>query len=338
MKLYQLDLSRRGIEALSLTEGPTPKPGTGEVLVRLRAYSLNFRDLLIAKGLYPVTVKSSRLTPVCDGAGEITEVGDGVTRFARGDRVVASYFQGWVDGPLTYAAMGTSLGGGVGGVLAENVVLSEEGLVKIPDGVSFEDAATLPCAGVTAWHALVESGKLRAGQSVLVLGTGGVSILGLQYAKALGARVFVTSSSDEKLARVRSIGADGVVNYKTTPEWDQKVLELTNGAGVDHVLETGGAGTLPKSLQALALHGQVNIIGVLTGLQNNIDLLPLLIKTARLQGILVGSRGMLERQLAATVAHKIRPVIDRVFPFDQGVEAYRHLEAAQHVGKVVLRA
>ena len=189
-------------------------------MIRLRAFSLNFRDLLIANGLYPVSVKSDRLIPVSDGAGEVIETGAGVTRFAKGDRVLASYFQGWVDGPLTYPAMGTSLGGGIDGVLAEYVALPEQGVVKIPAGLSFEEAATLPCAGVTAWHALVETGRLQSGQSVLVLGTGGVSMIGLQIAKGKGARVIVTSSSDEKLARAKALGADGAINYKTTPDWD----------------------------------------------------------------------------------------------------------------------
>lgn len=337
MKLYQLDLGKRGIDALSMTERPTPKAGPGQVLIRLRAFSLNFRDLLIANGLYPVSVKSDRLVPVSDGAGEVVEAGEGVTRFAKGDRVLTSYFQGWADGPLTYPAMGTSLGGGVDGVLAEYVALPEQGVVKIPDGLSFEEAATLPCAGVTAWHALVESGRLQSGQSVLVLGTGGVSIIGLQIAKARGARVIATSSSDEKLARAKALGADGVVNYKTTPDWDQEVLKLTGGAGVDHVLEVGGAGTLPKSLQAVGIHGQVNIIGVLTGLQNNIDFLPVLVKTARIQGILVGSRGMLERLIDALVVSRVKPVVDKVFAFDQAIDAYRYLEAAHHFGKVVIR-
>jgi NADPH:quinone reductase-like Zn-dependent oxidoreductase len=337
MKLYQLDLSKRGIGALSMTERPTPNAGPGQVLIRLRAFSLNFRDLLIANGLYPVSVKSDRLIPVSDGAGEVIETGAGVTRFAKGDRVLASYFQGWIDGPLTYPAMGTSLGGGIDGVLAEYVALPEQGVVKIPAGLSFEEAATLPCAGVTAWHALVETGRLQSGQSVLVLGTGGVSVIGLQIAKGKGARVIVTSSSDEKLARAKALGADGAINYKTTPDWDQEVLKLTNGAGVDHVLEVGGAGTLPKSLQAVGIHGQVNIIGVLTGLQNNIDFLPVLVKTARIQGILVGSRGMLERLIDALAASRTKPVIDKVFTFDQAIDAYRYLEAAHHFGKVVIR-
>ena len=338
MRVYELDLSKRGAEALTPAERPMPKPGPGEVLLRPQAWSLNYRDLLIVNGLYPVATGAKGLIPVCDGAGEVVDIGDGVTRLRKGDRAVTSFFQGWIDGPLTYPAMGTALGGAMDGVLAEYRVLSEQGLARIPDGMSYEAAATLPCAGVTAWHALIESGQLRSGQTVLALGTGGVSIIGLQIAKARGARVIVTSSSDEKLARARSLGADGLINYKTTPEWGEEALRLTSGAGADHVLETGGAGTFAKSMQALAIHGQVNVIGVFTGLQNNLDLGPVLVKTARVQGIYVGSRTMLEHLLQEVASQRIAPVIDRVFPFDQAVDAYEYLAAARHFGKVVIRA
>jgi NADPH:quinone reductase-like Zn-dependent oxidoreductase len=338
MRVYELDLTKRSIDGLANNEQPVARPGPGEVRVRLRAASLNFRDLLIAKGLYPAASGRERVIPVSDGAGEVVEVGNGVTRFGPGSRVMGSFFQQWIDGPLTYPAMGSSLGGGVDGVLSEYFVLAEQGLVEIPADVSFEQAATLPCAGVTAWHALVESGQLRAGQWVLVLGTGGVSIFGLQIAKALGARVIVTSSSDEKLAKAKELGADAVVNYKVTPDWGQEVLKLTDGHGADHVLEVGGAGTLPKSMEAVAIHGQVNIIGVLTGLQNNIDFTPVLVKAARLQGIFVGSRTMLERFTQQVVRSRIAPLIDRTFDFNQAHEAYRYMEAAQHVGKIVIRS
>jgi NADPH:quinone reductase-like Zn-dependent oxidoreductase len=338
MLVYQLDLTKRGIDAVHRAERPMPKPGPGQVLVRMHAWSLNYRDLLIINGMYPVASGAKQLIPVCDGAGEVVDVANDVSRLAKGDRVVTSFFQGWIDGPLTYPAMGTALGGAIDGVLAEYSALSAEGVVKIPDDLSYEHAATLPCAGVTAWHALVESGKLRAGQRVLALGTGGVSIMGLQIAKSRGASVILTSSSDDKLARAKSIGADGLINYKKNPDWDEEVLKLTDGAGVDHVLETGGAGTFAKSLKSLALHGQVNIIGVLTGLQNDIDLGPVLVKTARVQGIYVGSRAMLERLVQEVVTQHIAPVIDRVFPFDQAIEAYKYLAGAQHFGKVAIRA
>ena len=337
MQAYQLELSKRGIEAIERVERPMPEAHAGQVLIRWHAWSLNYRDLLIVNGLYPVATGAQRLIPVCDGAGEIVEVGQGVTRFAKGDRVVTSFFQGWIDGPLTYPAMGTALGGAIDGVLAEYSALSEQGGVKIPESLSSEAAATLPCAGVTAWHALIESGKLQAGQTVLALGTGGVSIAALQIAKARGARVILTSSSDEKLARARSLGADVGINYAKTPDWEEEVLRVTGDAGADHVLETGGAGTFPKSMKALAIHGQVNIIGVLTGLQNNIDLGPVLVKTARVQGIYVGSRAMLERLIAEVADKRIAPVIDKIFPFDQAVEAFRYLSSAQHLGKVVIR-
>lgn len=338
MQVYEIDLTQRGIDALHRAERPMPRLAPGQVLVRLHAWSLNYRDLLIIQGLYPVAVAGKELIPVCDGAGEVVAAADDVTHLAKGDRVVTSFFQGWIDGPLTHPAMGTALGGAMDGVLAEYAALSAQGVVKIPDGMSYEHAATLPCAGVTAWHALIESGNLQAGQTILALGTGGVSIMGLQIAKARGARVILTSSSDEKLARVKSLGADGLVNYKNHADWEAQVLALTGGAGVNHVLETGGAGTFAKSMKALALHGQVNIIGVLTGLQNDTDFGPVLVKTARVQGIYVGSRAMLERLLQEFAAKRIAPVIDTVFPFDQCVEAYRYLAAAQHVGKVVIRS
>jgi NADPH:quinone reductase-like Zn-dependent oxidoreductase len=338
MRAYQLDLSKHGIDAVQPTERPQPTLQPGQVLVRHRAWSLNFRDLLIVNGLYPVSTGVANLIPVSDAAGEVVEVGAGVTRFAQGDRVTASFFQGWLDGPLTYPAMGTALGGGVDGLLAEYSALSQDGLVRIPEAMSFEAAATLPCAGVTAWHALVESGQLRAGQTVLALGTGGVSILGLQIAKARGAKVIITSSSDEKLARAKSLGADVTINYQRTPEWADAVLEATGGAGADHVIETGGAGTFNQSAKALAIHGQVDVIGVLTGLENKLDLTPILVKTARVQGIYVGSRAMLERLVQEVAAKRIEPVIHASFPFDRALDAYRALAAAQHFGKIVIRA
>ncbi len=337
MKAYELDLSKKGFGAIHAVERRQPEPGPGQVLIRMHAWSLNFRDLLIIDHLYPVAANVLTLTPLSDGAGEVAGVGAGVTRFRVGDPVIGSFFQGWIDGPLTYPAMGTSLGGAIEGLLAEYVVLSEEGLVKVPQGLSHEEAATLPCAGVTAWHALVESGGIKPGQSVLLLGTGGVSIFGLQIAKAFGAKAFITSSSDEKLTRVP--GADGMINHKRRQDWEKEVLELTGGAGVDHVLEVAGVGTLQKSLQSVAIHGQVNIIGVLTGpLIGKVDLTPMLVKTARLQGIFVGSRVMLERLCAFVVEKRVIPVVDRVFGFDQAVDAYRYLASAQHFGKVVIKA
>ena len=336
MKAYELDLNRKGFDAIEAGERPQPEPGDDQVLVRMHAWSLNFRDLLIINHLYPVAAGAHRLIPVSDGAGEVVSVGCNVTRFRPGDRVMTSFFQGWIDGPLTFPAMGSALGGGIDGVLCEYAALSAEGVVRVPDSLTYEEAATLPCAGVTAWHALVESGGIREGQSVLLLGTGGVSMFGLQIAKAYGAKAFITSSSDEKLTRVP--GADGMINYKRRPDWEKDVLELTGGAGADHILEVGGTGTLQKSIQCVALHGQINIIGVLTGLRGDIDFLPVLAKCARLQGIYVGSRVMLERLCASVEQHKILPVIDRVFGFDEAVAAYRHLAKASHLGKVVIKA
>lgn len=334
MKAYELrDVS--GIEALKLVERAEAKPGFKQVRIRVRAASLNYRDLVVARGGYGGAVKLP-LIPLSDGAGEVAEVGEGVTRFKVGDRVAATFFQTWIAGELTDAQAKAALGGGVDGMLTESLVLDEGGIVHFPDHLSFEEAATLPCAAVTAWASLVSYGNLRAGQSVLVLGTGGVSIFALQFAKMSGARVIATSSSDEKLARLKKMGADGLINYKTTPNWDERVRELTSGAGVDHVVEVGGAGTFPRSLRAVRRGGTISLIGVLSG-QGQIDPLPILMKGVRVQGVNVGSREMFEAMNQAISAHKLRPVVDRVFPFEQAREAYRYLESGAHFGKVVVK-
>lgn len=334
MKAYELrDVS--GIEALKLVELAEAKAGHGQVKIRVRAASLNYRDLVVARGGYGGAVKLP-LIPLSDGAGEVAEVGEGVTRFKVGDRVAATFFQTWIAGELTDAQAKAALGGGVDGMLTESLVLDEGGIVHFPDHLSFEEAATLPCAAVTAWASLVSYGNLRAGQSVLVLGAGGVSIFALQFAKMSGARVIATSSSDEKLARLKKMGADGLINYKTTPNWDERVRELTSGAGVDHVVEVGGAGTFPRSLRAVRRGGTISLIGVLSG-QGQIDPLPILMKGVRVQGVNVGSREMFEAMNQAISAHKLRPVVDRVFPFEQAREAYRYLESGAHFGKVVVK-
>ncbi len=240
----------------------TPKPGPGEVLIRVRATSLNYRDLAIVKGALARMMKMP-LVPTSDGAGEVVETGPGVTQWKKGDRVAGIFTQGWLAGPPFAGMYSTALGGGIDGMLAEYVVLREAGLVRIPDYMSFEEAATLPCAAVTSWNALVTEGHLEPGDSVLVMGTGGVSIFALQFAKMFGARVIATSSSDAKLKRLKEMGASDVINYKTTPEWDKAVLEVTGGAGVDHVVEIGGAGTLPKSINAVKTGGVVSLIGIL---------------------------------------------------------------------------
>jgi NADPH:quinone reductase-like Zn-dependent oxidoreductase len=326
---------RFSLDALKLTERPQPKPGPGQALVRVRANSLNYRDLMVASGGYGRQVKTP-LIPCSDGAGEVVEVGAGVTRVKPGERVAAIFMQSWLAGALTEDKSKSALGGAVDGMLAEYVALNADGLVPIPEHLSYAEAATLPCAAVTAWHALVAEGGTRAGDSVLVLGTGGVSIFALQFAHLHGSRVIVTSSSDEKLARATALGASDGINYRQTPEWSRRVLELTDGTGVDHVIEVGGAGTLPQSFRAVRYGGRISLIGVLSEPGATVDPRPLLMKGARLQGIYVGSREMFEAMNRAIAFSGLRPVIDRVFPFTEAPDAYRHMKAAGHFGKIVI--
>jgi NADPH:quinone reductase-like Zn-dependent oxidoreductase len=324
------------IDGLQLEELPDPKPGPGQVRVRVRAASLNYRDLMVVKGVYARGL-ATPLVPLSDGAGEVVEIGAGVTRFAVGARVAGCFMPGWVEGAIDDAKAKSSLGAGNAGMLAEQVVLPAHGVVAMPERLTFEEAATLPCAGVTAWNALVENGRLTAGETVLTLGTGGVSLFALQFAKAAGARVILTSSSDEKLARTKKLGADETINYKATPDWDKSARDLTGGRGVDHVVEVGGAGTLPRSLKAVRLGGHVALIGVLSGGAGEFNPISVLMKAVRLQGIYVGSRVMFEGMNRAVALNKIKPAIDRVFPMDEVRAAYRHMESGAHFGKIVVR-
>ena len=333
MKAYRIH-ELKGLDSLVVDDLPRPTPGPGEVLIRVRAVALNYRDLLIVKGLYSRNLPFPMI-PTSDGAGEVAEIGPGVTRFKPGDRVAGCFFSGWVDGRMTEAAGKTAMGGAVDGMLAEYRVLPADGVVAIPDHLSFEEASTLPCAGLTAWHALIESGGLRAGETVLVQGTGGVSLFALQFARLAGARVIATSSRDDKLGRAIGLGASDGINYKTTPEWGRAVLGLTGGLGVDHVVEVGGAGTLGQSLKALKVGGHVALIGVLSGVPE-FNPTPILMKSARVQGIFVGSRAMFERMNQAVALHGLRPVVDRVFPFNAAREAYAYLESGSHFGKIVI--
>ena len=332
MRTYEIR-SPDGIDALHLAERPDPEPGPGQVLVRMRASAINYRDLLNildppARGItYP-------RIPNSDGAGEVVALGHGVTHFAVGDRVAGAFFQAWAAGGITGAAMASALGGPVDGVLAEYAVLEEEGLVAVPDHLSFEEAATLPCAGLTAWHILIEMGRLKAGDTVLLLGTGGVSIFALQFAVLAGARAIVTSSSDEKLARAAELGAWRTINYRANPDWEQEVADLTEGRGVDLVAEVGGPGTLEKSIEAVRIGGSIGLVGVLTG--GEINPTGVMRKSIRLQGIYVGSRAMFENMNRAISAHQLKPVIDRRFAFDEARAAYHHMQAAGHFGKIVI--
>lgn len=334
MKVFEIG-DKFGVEALALVERPLPKPGPKQVLVKMRAMSLNYRDLLVVKGLYPNL--RTPLVPLSDGAGEVVEIGDGTTRFKPGDRVAGIFRQKWITGSLDRSNSRSALGGDLDGVLAEDVLFDEEGLVSLPEHLTDEEAATLPCAAVTAWNALVCAGEVKAGDTVLAQGTGGVSIFALQFSRLLGARVIVTSSSDEKLERARRLGANDLINYKKVPDWDEKVLELTGGAGVDHVVEVGGAGTLNKAMRCARIGGQISLIGILSGASAEM-LIPLaLVKQLRLQGIYVGSREMFEAMNRTISLHQLRPLVDRVFPFEEAREALRYMESAAHFGKIVIR-
>ncbi len=335
MHLYRLPKAE-SIDDLTLAEAATPQPERGQVLLRMRAWSLNYRDLMVATGRYGAAGTAPNLVPLSDGAGEVVAVGPGVRRAKPGDRVCPTFMQGWLGGEVIEDARRRALGGGIDGVLAEHVLVDQEDLVAIPSHLSFEEAATLPCAAVTAWNALFGGRAVQPGETVLVLGTGGVSIFALQFARLAGARVIATSSSPEKLARARALGASDGIDYREQPEWQDAVRALTDGRGVDHVVEVGGAGTLPRSIAAARVGGQVALIGVLTGGQ--IDPAPIMRRNVTLRGIFVGSREMFAAMNRAIAQHRLRPVIDKVFPFGQAREAYRHLQGAAHVGKVVIRA
>ncbi len=322
------------LDALTLRQVPVPQPGPGEVLVRVRACSLNFRDQAIPLGVYIGGPVREDCVPLSDGAGEIAAIGTGVSGLAKGDRVAGTFFRDWIDGPPN-PAVGPALGAaGMLGMLQDYVVLPAHAVVKIADSLSFDEAACLPCAGVTAWNALMEGPRpLKAGESVLILGTGGVSLLALQIAKAAGAKVVATSSSDEKLARVKALGADHCINYRTTPAWGAEAARLTGG--IDHVVEVGGAGTLAQSIAAVGFAGEIALIGVLTR-EGDTGPHGLMFKGASIRGIFVGSKAMAEKLNAFVEQHGIRPVIDRTFPMEQARDAYAYQSSPALFGKVVI--
>ncbi|HYJ92529.1 MAG TPA: NAD(P)-dependent alcohol dehydrogenase [Pyrinomonadaceae bacterium] len=333
MKAYRI--RKFGIGELSLIDIDQPKPQAGEVLVRLRAASLNYRDLMMIEGTYNPRLRLP-LVPFSDGAGEVAEIGEDVKRWKVGDRVCPIFMQGWVDGELDYAKSKTTLGGDLDGCLREYGVFNQESLVKIPDHLSFEEAACLPCAGVTAWNALMISGGLKAGDSVLVQGTGGVSIFALQFAKFAGAEVFVTSSSDEKLERARNLGADNTLNYRTQEAWDNWVLELTNKRGVDHVVEVGGAGTLQRSMRAVRMGGHIAVIGVVAG-NGEYSHAPIFMKALRLIGVFVGSRTIFEDMNRAIEESGLKPAVDQIFEFEDVRSALEYMKSGSHFGKITIR-
>jgi NADPH:quinone reductase-like Zn-dependent oxidoreductase len=336
MRAYQLPKGGAGIDALVKVERPDPKPAYRQVVVKVKACSLNFRDLGIVRGTYRMPVREN-LVPLSDGAGEVIEVGPGVTRVKVGDRIAGCFFQRWVGGEAPADVHASALGGGIDGMLAEYAALEEDGIVKLPGHLSLEEGATLPCAGVTVWNAMMEHARLIAGQTVLLQGTGGVSIFGLQLARTMGIQVIITSSSDDKLARAKALGANHGINYKTTPDWEKAALGFTGGRGVDHVVEVGGAATLARSFGAIRVGGKISMIGGLSGPATELNPGLIFARRANVQGISVGSMQMFEAMGRAIAASGIKPVLDKVFPFDEAQAAYRYMASGAHFGKIVIR-
>ncbi len=328
-------LAAFGIGNLTLQDAPTAQPGVGQVVLDVKALSLNYRDLLVVKGLYNPGLKLPA-TPLSDGAGVVAAVGPGVTRVRAGDAVCSHFVAPWLDGPFRQEYLAGTLGTPGPGLAAEQVVLPADAVLPLPAGYSFEQAATLPIAALTAWSALVTVGHVQAGQTVLTLGTGGVAIFTLQLAKALGAKVVITSRSDEKLARARQLGADHTINYATTPDWELSVLDFTGGQGVDLTVETAGPGTLDRSMRATRAGGTIALLGALTGRQGTVTTGLILMKRLRIGGILVDSRSAFEVLVRFIEQHRIEPVIDQRFAFDALPDALRCMEAGRHFGKIVV--
>jgi NADPH:quinone reductase-like Zn-dependent oxidoreductase len=334
MKCVEI-VATNGFDGLRLTERPTPKPGPRQVVVRMRAASFNWRDMMILKGGYVRGIPLPRI-PLSDGAGEVAEVGSEVTRVKVGDRVCGTFFQTWLTGPVFAEAQNAALGGTAEGVLSEYALLEGEGVVRFPEHLSFEEAATLPCAGLTAWHGLFEAGGLRAGETALLLGTGGVSVFGLQLARAAGANAIITSSSDEKLERAKQLGATGTINYTKTPKWCEAVRALTGGRGADATLDVIGGETSHAALESLRVGGHAAIIGARSGVGSDLDRRFVLQKGLRVTGINIGSRAMFEAMNRAITTAKLKPVVDKTFPIDDAINAYKDFATGKHFGKVVV--
>jgi NADPH:quinone reductase-like Zn-dependent oxidoreductase len=335
MKAYEIQ--QFGVENLAPVERDEPQPAATEVLVKIHATSLNYRDLMMVKGAYNPKLKLP-LVPFSDGAGEVVAVGANASKWSVGDRVMPIFMQGWIEGEVDFQKARTALGGDRDGCLREFAAFDENGLTRIPDHLSYEEAATLPCAGLTAYRALFISGGLKPDDTVLIQGTGGVSIFALQMASVYGCRTFVISSSDEKLRRAQELGADELINYKERPDWDRAVLDLTDRRGVDHIVEVGGAGTLQKSLNAVKMGGHIAVIGALSGATGEFSPVTVLMKAIRLQGIFVGSRQMFEQMNLWLCQHNnLKPVIERVFDFSEVKDALNYMESAAHFGKIVVK-
>jgi len=335
MKAYEVQ--QFGIDNLSLVDRDTPEPKPQEVLIRFHAASLNFRDLMVVSGTYNPRMKLPAV-PFSDGAGEVAAVGSDVKKWKIGDRVCPIFVQGWLEGEVNLQKSRTALGAGSqwDGVLRQYGAFSEDSIVSIPEHLSYEEAATLPCTAVTAWHALSVSGDLKPGETVLTLGSGGVSVFAIQFAKLFGASVIATSGSAAKINKLEELGADETINYRDREDWDAAVLELTSKTGVDHVVEVGGAGTMQRSLNAVRVGGHVAVIGALD-ISGQFNHVPVFMKLIRMQGIFVGSRKMFEDMNRAIGAAKLKPVIDRVFEFDEAIDALKYMQSGAHFGKIVVR-
>jgi NADPH:quinone reductase-like Zn-dependent oxidoreductase len=325
-----------GLENLKLVDAPDPTPGHGEVLVRMTAVSLNYRDLLMMSGTYSRAAAALPITPFSDGCGIVESVGTGVTRVKPGDRVSTLFFQNWASGRPTFEGLTSALGQPIPGCGRELAVFSQHGVSKVPEFLTDHQVATLPCAALTAWRAMFEDGDLEPGDTVVLQGTGGVSIFGLQFAKAAGYRAIITSSSDEKLSRTKAMGADLGVNYRETPAWSAPVRKATQGVGADFVMEVGGAQTLTESLKSIRLGGHIAVIGVLSGGQEPLNIGAMIGTGARLQGVSVGSREMFEAMCRAIDLHRISPVVDKVYPIEEARAAFEAMAAGSHFGKIVL--
>jgi len=334
MRVFQLQ-GDWGFDNLTLARRPIPSPGSGEILVRMKAASLNYRDLVVLDRGYGRSTGELPLIPVSDGAGEVVGIGPGVTRVKVGDRVCPTFFQSWIGGEARAESFQKALGGPLDGAMAEYMLIAEDGCVKLPDGLSYAEASTLPCAALTAWSALVTLGGVKAGDKVLVQGSGGVAQFALSFAKILGAHVTVISSSDEKLAKMRAAGADATINYVTTEDWAKASRDVTaDRGGFDNIIELGGEKTLPLSLRAIRPGGTISLIGVLSGLALNASLGPIVARQVRLQGVTVGHRDGFERMLAAIAQHKIKPVLDRGFGFEDLKAALLYLKSGRQYGKI----
>jgi NADPH:quinone reductase-like Zn-dependent oxidoreductase len=334
MKVIELS-NAFGLQNLVSVERPEGEAGPGQVKLAMRAATLNFRDLLMLRGHYDPRIQFP-LVPCSDGVGEVVEIGEGVDRVAVGDRVCPIFCQAWIDGEPDRERLKQTLGGPLDGVLQERFVVSQEGVVKVPDYLSDEEAAALPVAGLTAWSALSTLGGVGEGDTVVLQGTGGVSIFGLQFAQLLGARTIITSSSDEKLERARQLGAWQTINYKSEPKWGKRVKVLTDGRGADHIVEVGGAGTLQESIKAIRPFGTISVIGVLSGASSELNIVPVLMQNVRLQGVLVGSRTGFESMLSAMEPGEMRPIIDKRFVMSDIRDAFEHMAAAKHFGKIAI--